>query len=194
MRRLLPVGGRASVRATTGVDCRGVCGEADLAAHYRIRHGVFVVEQGIFAGSDVDDRDRAGETIRLVAVSGGEVVGTVRCYRLSDSRWQGDRLAVLPAFRAGGVAAALVAGAVAAASARGGTEMLAFVQLANVAFFERRGWTSVAGPVSYAGLPHQEMETCLRADSAPAFLNRSVSAPAERETPEPSRVERLPSA
>jgi predicted N-acetyltransferase YhbS len=71
--------------------------------------------------------------------------------------WQGDRLAVLPEFRAGGVGSPLVRFAVATAGALGGGKMVAHIQLANVAFFEQLGWTR-DGPVEvYVGIDHQPM-------------------------------------
>ncbi|MFD2356550.1 hypothetical protein ACFSTC_55780 [Nonomuraea ferruginea] len=35
--------------------------------------------------------------------------------------------------------------------------MIAYVQLGNVSFFRRLGWSKVGGPVAYVGVPHQQM-------------------------------------
>ncbi len=129
----------------------------DLAAHHRVRHDVFVVEQRIFAGSDRDARDDDPATRHVLGLVDGEPAGTVRLYPLQDGWWQGDRLAVLPAFRISGLGGPLVRFAVATAGTLGGTRMLARVQAANETFFLRLGWTSLGGE-SYVGHPHVRME------------------------------------
>lgn len=124
----------------------------------RIRHRVFVEEQRVIPLTDVDDWDADPDTIHVVAGRGPEVIGTVRLYRTDDGgRWKGDRLAVLPGYRAGIVGIRLVRFAVSTAAEAGGTVMDAFVQLQNVTFFERIGWEHNGPPVPYYGLPHQPM-------------------------------------
>lgn len=139
-------------------ECRAAVSAEDIAAHHRIRHEVFVDEQGVFAGSDVDARDAEPDTIKVLARVGGEPAGAVRLYPLDapDGVWQGDRLAVAPAHRAG-VGGRLVRFAVGTAAARGGREMVAHVQVGNVRFFERLGWECRGGTELYVGLPHQLM-------------------------------------
>jgi len=120
-----------------GLACRAVATPDERAAHFRIRHRVFVVEQGLFRC----------------------VCGTVRLYPVPAvaGRWKGDRLAVLAGQRHQGLGAPLVRFAVAAAALHGGLEMEAYIQPANVAFFEWLGWRRSGGPVDYAGIPHQRM-------------------------------------
>jgi putative N-acetyltransferase (TIGR04045 family) len=139
------------------LDVRLARTEEDRRAHHRVRHAVFVEEQGIFAGSDRDDRDP--DALHVVAALGPLVVGAVRLYRLDDAGlWQGDRLAVLHEARRLRVGAPLVRFAVATAGAHGGARMLARVQAANVPFFRHLGWTAVGDPADYRGLSHQAME------------------------------------
>jgi len=89
----------------------------------------------------------------------GVAAGSVRLFELEHATglWQGDRLAVLAPFRSSGLGAPLVRCAVATAGALGGDQMVAHVQIANVAFFTRLGWTPVGEPEIYVGLPHQRM-------------------------------------
>jgi putative N-acetyltransferase (TIGR04045 family) len=137
--------------------------EPDLAVHHRIRHAVFVVEQEIFAGSDLDAHD-GPDSIRVLARYDGVAAGTVRLYPLGQpGLWQGDRLAVLPEYRAHNIGAPLVRYAVATAGALGGAEMVAHIQPPNVRFFERLGWTRDGGAEIYCGLPHQPMRIALTA-------------------------------
>ncbi len=101
----------------------------------------------------------------------------MRLFALDPARgvWQGDRLAVLPAYRTRGVGAPLVRCAVATAGAHGGRTMVAHIQTANVVFFERLGW-SRSGPTEiYAGLPHQPMRIDLPAREDGAAIARSLA-------------------
>ncbi|MEJ2885259.1 MSMEG_0567/Sll0786 family nitrogen starvation N-acetyltransferase [Actinomycetospora aeridis] len=135
------------------VVCAIATDEAERAAHHRVRRTVFVDEQGIFAGDDLDSHDARDDVLHVVARVGEEVVGTVRLFPLGDGVWQGDRLAVLAAARTAGAGGPLVRFAVATAAARGGRRMVAHVQPANRRFFERLGWTA-GGTEEYAGRPH----------------------------------------
>lgn len=147
------------LRLQLAIGCRRAVTAEDRDIHHRIRHQVFVTEQQLFAPSDRDEHDRSPTAIKVLGWCGEEPAGTVRLFPLdaSGQLWQGDRLAVLRAFRAHGVGAPLVRFAVATAGALGGGEMVAHIQLANVAFFEHLGWTA-SGPVeTYVGIPHQPM-------------------------------------
>lgn len=137
--------------------CRPVAGPEEAAVHHWIRHEVFVEEQAVFSGSDRDAHDDSASTIKVLAWAGGVVGGAVRLYPLEPGIWQGDRLAVLPAFRAWNLGGPLVRFAVDTAALLGGVEMVAHVQTANVRFFERLGWCRRGEPEIYVGLPHQLM-------------------------------------
>jgi putative N-acetyltransferase (TIGR04045 family) len=131
--------------------------DRDLAKHYAIRQRVFVLEQRIMEFTDLDPHDRDTRTIHVLAAQGSCAAGTVRLYPLDGELWQGDRLAVLPSHRSSMVGAELVRFAVATAGGLGGGQMLAQIQLPNVRFFERLGWTRAGAPAPYCGLPHQRM-------------------------------------
>ena len=161
---LAPTRGRATPgTGATGIACGRAVTPAELAVHHAIRHEVFVREQSVFADSDLDEHDRDDSTIRLIGSCDGVAAGTVRLFRLEGpgGLWQGDRLAVLPQFRVHGLGAPLVRCAVATAGVHGGTQMVAHVQLANVTFFTRLGWTAVGAGETYVGLPHQRMQIAL---------------------------------
>jgi predicted GNAT family N-acyltransferase len=152
---------------------------AELAEHFRIRHRVFVAEQGLFlpAGARRDahrdahrDREAGGTedhdahdadpaTIHVIGLADDDICGTVRLYPLPGrgGLWKGDRLAVLAGHRHQGLGGPLVRFAVAAAGLHGGSEMEAYIQPANVTFFEWLGWRRTGALVSYAGIPHQRM-------------------------------------
>jgi putative N-acetyltransferase (TIGR04045 family) len=149
--------------------CRAAATAEERAAHFRIRHQVFVVEQGLFrgangseasgAGQDWDAHDDDPATVHVVGLADGVICGTVRLYPVAGvpGQWKGDRLAVLDGHRHQGLGAPLVRFAVATAGQRGGREMEAYIQPANVRFFQWLGWRPVGGLVTYAGIPHQRM-------------------------------------
>jgi putative N-acetyltransferase (TIGR04045 family) len=133
-----------------------------MVAHHRIRHAVFVVEQGLFPLDDRDLHDAGAATIHVLGLDDGVPAGTVRLYPLGGGTWKGDRLAVLPEHRRSGLGAPLVRHAVTTAGALGGSHMVAQVQAANVRFFLALGWTAVGDPADYLGLLHQQMSIALR--------------------------------
>jgi putative N-acetyltransferase (TIGR04045 family) len=149
------------------VGCRVVADEQERALHLAIRHAVFVEEQGLFSGTDTDERDHDPATLHVLGFWAGVGAGAVRLYPLAEpGRWKGDRLAVLPPFRKHGVGAPLVRFAVGTASRLGGFLMVAQIQPANVAFFERLGWYRVGDPTLYVGRLHQRMAIDLRPGSS----------------------------
>ena len=163
--------GRSSRAAATQLlTCDAVATEAERCAHFRIRHQVFVIEQGMFGGSygeasgaggdDTDVHDDDPATIHVIGRADETSCGTVRLYPLgpdNGGRWKGDRLAVLACYRHLGLGAPLVRFAVSSAARLGGREMEAFIQPANIAFFRWLGWRRTGDLVDYAGLPHQRM-------------------------------------
>jgi putative N-acetyltransferase (TIGR04045 family) len=158
------------------VACRVVAGEAERALHLAIRRAVFVEEQGLFGPSDADEHDRDPATLHVLGFWAGEAGGTVRLYPLAEPGWwKGDRLAVLPPFRRHGLGAPLVRFAVATAARLGGVVMVAQIQPANVAFFERLGWYRVGDPAPYVGRPHQQMAVDLQA--GPRDRSSTATAP-----------------
>lgn len=146
-----------------GVVCVAARTETELAAHHRIRQAVFVQEQAIFADSDIDEHDARADVVRVLALHGDRPVGAVRLYPIigRPGVWKGDRLAVLADSRTSGAGAPLVRFAVAYAGANGGQQMVAHIQLANVHFFQRLGWSPYRDAEQYLGLTHQPMQIAL---------------------------------
>ena len=159
------------LRAPGGLlSCRLVTGPDELASHYQIRHQIFVREQQLFAESDVDAHDAREDVLHVLGWCGEVPAGTVRLYPLDAGgrSWQGDRLAVLPEFRAAGLGAPLVRFAVATAGRLGGVSMLAHVQVANERFFTRLGWTRQGDVELYVGRLHLLMTIALPTCTEPA--------------------------
>ncbi|GHE07124.1 MSMEG_0567/sll0787 family protein [Klenkia taihuensis] len=135
--------------------------EADagaVRAHRRLRQRAFVEEQGLFAGTDLDDTDADPRTVVLVARGPeGAVLGGVRLAPVGADVgwWTGSRLVVAPG-TAPGVGPALVAAACARAEQAGALRFDATVQDRYAGLFTRLGW-QVVGPAAVAGRPHTAM-------------------------------------
>jgi putative N-acetyltransferase (TIGR04045 family) len=144
--------------------CRVARSPELVEQHFAVRRAVFVDEQALFAVDDRDEWDARAGTLHAVGTASGVVGGAVRLYPLArDGLWKGDRLAVLPEYRHGSLGSELVRFAVRSAGARGGTRMVAMIQLPNVRFFALLGW-GACGPVQpYHGVPHQPMDIALSA-------------------------------
>lgn len=147
------------------VECRPALTPDELDTHYRIRHEVFVDEQQLFAGTDRDAYDADPDVVHVLAFLNGDPVGTVRLFPLDrvDRLWQGDRLAVVRSARIHGLGRPLVRFAVKTAGERDGREMVAHIQVQNVALFERLGWHKHGDIEVYVGVPHQPMAIDLQA-------------------------------
>jgi len=156
----------ASSPVAEALACRVAADAGELRAHFAIRRAVFCAEQGMFGGADDRDaRDASAETLHAVGAERGVVGGTVRLYPLDEAAvlWQGDRLAVLPAFRHGSLGGLLVRFAVRTAGERGGERMVAMIQLPNVRFFLGLGWSTDGDVVDFHGRAHQPMAIALSA-------------------------------
>lgn len=146
----------------------------ELAAHFIIRHRVFVNEQGALVLTDIDEWDNHANVVHVLAAYGHNYAGTVRFFPLDDDGllWKGDRLAVLKQHRRSIVGAQLVRFATSTAAAMGGQEMEASVQPANVKFFERLGWRRDGNKYMYLGFPHQPMKFNLASAPTPNWCDR----------------------
>ncbi|ANP73178.1 MSMEG_0567/sll0787 family protein [Cryobacterium arcticum] len=120
-----------------------------LAAYRALRTDVFVQEQGLFPGSDLDDIDDDPRTVVLVARNDeGSIVGGVRIAPAVPGRdlgwWTGSRLAVARGARGvAGIGGALIRAACAEVESRGVLRFEATVQSQNEVLFRRLGWIAL---------------------------------------------------
>ena len=132
---------------------------SDVDAYRRLRAEVFVDEQGLFHGSDLDWRDEDPRTVVLVAHDpAGAVIGGVRLGPATPGDdigwWVGGRLVVrVGDRRLLGIGAALINAAAAHAEGAGALRFEATVQAANLNLFRRLGWLAVRETI-VAGRPH----------------------------------------
>jgi predicted GNAT family N-acyltransferase len=117
-----------------------------------IRHRVFVAEQGVPPGLELDRRDRRARHA-LALGPGGRPVG---CGRLLADGHIG-RLAVLPPWRGRGVGTALLRALEGAARRRGLARVFLHAQVAALGFYARHGYTAAGPEFLDAGIPHRYM-------------------------------------
>ena len=161
---------------------------SDRAEYHALRRRVFVDEQGLFDGHDLDDRDDDLRTVVLVARSArGEFLGGVRVGPAVDGPdigwWQGGRLVVEPAARggsstggSGGVGSALVRAACAYAESAGALRFDATVQREKERSFSRLGWQRVR-EITVAGRPHVLMRWPIGRIAALATATKQALGP-----------------
>ena len=133
--------------------------ENELKKVFALRKEVFVLEQQIFTNSDVDEHEEL--SIYLIAELPEGIVGTVRVYPEKNNHWTGSRLAVKKEFRGGITGALLVKEAVRLVKLKNCTRFTAKIQLQNVEFFKRLGWTPEGEIFDYRNIPHQMMKADL---------------------------------
>lgn len=138
--------------------------DADRAAVRAIRQAVFVEEQRCPPDEEWDDDALTGPVHWLVARQGGAVVGCARWRPLPEAasgeagEAKLERFAVLPVARGTGLGRALVARAVADATAAGHRRLVLHAQAHLAGFYASFGFDAVGEPFVEAGIEHVKME------------------------------------
>ena len=134
--------------------------DAQLSGAQRLRRAVFVDEQGVSLAQERDGRD--GEAVHIVALKGGNIVGTCRLFD-EGARWRLTRMAVDRELRSQGVGAAIMAEAHRRAAAAGAEEMELSAQISAQRFYAREGYEPVGERYLDAGIEHVTMRRKLDA-------------------------------
>lgn len=127
----------------------------EVEAALRLRHRVFVHEQGVTVAADRDGRD--GEALHVVAMRNGELVGTCRVI-VEDGLGRLGRMAVEPELRGRGLGATMLDEAERVASAAGAKRMRLHAQVAARSLYERAGYATVGETFLEEGIEHVTME------------------------------------
>jgi predicted GNAT family N-acyltransferase len=143
------------VSATVKYEVRQASGQYELDRALELRHEVFCVEQGVPEHEEVDGRDSEG--IHLVAIEGGELLGTCRLVLVGRTA-QFSRLAVRVGARRRGIATAILEVAEAETRAAGGRRLVLHAQTYVCALYENVGYRTRGGLFREAGIEHIAME------------------------------------
>ncbi len=133
-----------------------VAGSADWPEIVDLRTRVFVLEQGVPAEIEQDDRD-ATAVHALSRDGSGRVVATGRLLLGDDGRASIGRMATDPAARGNGHGAAVLSELQRQAVARGVVEVVLHAQLTARGFYDRAGYTAVGEVYEEAGIAHVTM-------------------------------------
>jgi len=126
--------------------------QADRTEIRRVRHAVFVAEQGIPAALEWDGLDPGCRHV-LACSAAGKVIATGR---LSPDGRIG-RMAVLPTWRRLGVGRAVLARLLQLAACQGLPRVYLHAQLAAAGFYRREGFRESGAPFEDAGILHVAM-------------------------------------
>ncbi len=141
--------------ATVDFEVRPARDPSELQDALRLRYDVFCVEQGVPEREELDGRDHEG--IHLVAVKGGELLGTCRIVLIGATA-QFSRLAVRTGARRRGIATALLREAEAVTRAAGGRRLVLHAQIYVLPLYEGVGYRVRGGVFTEAGIEHVAME------------------------------------
>jgi predicted GNAT family N-acyltransferase len=139
----------------TATEVREARDDAERAAAMTIRHAVFIDEQTVPVGLEVDGLDD-GAT-HLVALRDGTVVATCRLLAHGATVHLG-RLAVDAGARRQGIAGELLRAAQAWAHGRGARRIALSAQTYAAPLYTRAGYRVVGDPYMEAGIEHVDME------------------------------------
>jgi predicted GNAT family N-acyltransferase len=131
-------------------------GERDAAIALRQR--VFCEEQGVPREIELDGRDE--DAMHIVAVRGGDVIGTCRVL-LDGANAKLGRMAVASAERGRGLGGGLLKAAEREALAAGATRVALHAQEHARELYAANGYTPYGEPFVEAGIPHVAMEKTL---------------------------------
>lgn len=142
------------------VDVFRIDSEAELSAPLAIRREVFVEEQGVPEGLELDGRDE--EATHFLARLDGEAVGTARLRDYGDGVAKVERVAVREPHRGEGWGERLMAAVESHACEAGYERVRLAAQVPVVDFYERLGYETVGEEFEDAGIRHRSMVKSLR--------------------------------
>ena len=134
---------------------RRAVGYQDIVECIRIRLRVFVAEQAVPIGEEVDAYDASA--MHYLAFCEGRAVGTARLVGMDASLGKIGRVAVVKEYRGIGVGSMLLAHLIRTDGSSHSTLMLD-AQVDAIAFYERFGFRATGGVFLDAGILHRRME------------------------------------
>jgi len=127
----------------------------NIAACHALRRRVFIDEQGVSVGDEMDDLD--GEAIHFLATVDGEPVGTARVL-VRDQTATIGRVCVAKSQRGTGLGVALMTATIEWAREAGLSTAKLSSQTQAISFYERLGFRAFGPEYDDAGIPHRDME------------------------------------
>jgi predicted GNAT family N-acyltransferase len=132
---------------------------AEIEAAMDLRVRVFVNEQGVDPGEELDRLDEG--SLQIVGLDDTGVIATCRLRDLGDDEWKLERMAVDRRLRRLGVGARLLAGAEREARERGAKQMVMHAQRRAEAFYASQGYAAEGDTFLEAEIEHVRMRKAL---------------------------------
>jgi len=127
-----------------------------------LRYAVFVVEQHVPAGEEVDRHDVHDRTcLHVLADVAGLMVGTGRIYESARGEAKIGRIAVEASHRGLGAGTAILDALIKEGQDRGLLSVILDAQTQAVQFYERHGFTPEGEVFVDCGIPHRRMRLTL---------------------------------
>jgi len=120
-----------------------------------LRVRVFVDEQGVDPGEDLDELD--GESVQIVGIDDTGVIATCRLRDLGEGEWKLERMVVDRRLRRLGVGARLLKDAEGEARKGGASEMVLHAQRRAEGFYVAHGYAPEGEPFVEAEIEHVRM-------------------------------------
>jgi len=132
-----------------------VAGDGELEGAFTVRRRVFVEEQGISEGLELDGHDR--EAQHMVVRDGEMVIGTARVLFLAAGQAKIERMAILKPFRHRGVGRRIVSFLIEELRNRQVEQVVVHAQYPVAAFYRSCGFAELGSPFWEAGIKHIKM-------------------------------------
>ena len=158
---MFPAAGKVGLTADCrlSVTVRPARDDAELQAAMNLRVRVFVDEQGVDPGEELDELDES--SLQLVGLDERGVIATCRVRELEPGVWKLERMAVDRRLRRNGVGARLLAGAERQVRERGGNEMVLHAQRRAEDFYAAHGYAAEGDTFLEAEIEHVRMRKAL---------------------------------
>ena len=121
----------------------------------KIRHDVFVTEQGVSVADEIDELE--DQTIHVVLYKEGEPFATARIYAIDAETYKVQRVAVQEEVRKQGFGAILMSEVEKKVAELGGRRITLGAQNTAIPFYERIAYTIEGAEFMDAGIPHHTM-------------------------------------
>ena len=132
-----------------------VASSQDLTAALDVRLKVFVAEQGVEQGLEIDGLD--GDSEHIIVYDGGTPVGTARIRCISSAQGKLERVAVLKPYRGRGIGKRIIEECLKLLRMKGILEVTLNAQQTAVGFYRKLGFHQVGEQFEDAGIPHVTM-------------------------------------
>jgi len=149
-------GGDSIYSAMSKLNYKLVASDRELKGAFEVRRRVFIEEQGISEGLELDGHDE--EALHMVVADEGRVIGTDRVLFPATGQAKIERMAVLKPFRRRGIGRRIISFLEEELSKQQVEQVDLHAQWPVVAFYRSCGFEETGSPFWEAGIKHIKMQ------------------------------------